>query len=75
MHLYGIQKDGTGKPVCRTGIEMQTESGHEGTEGKGEGEVNRETRTDTSALLCVKQTASGRLLCSTRTSAWCSVMT
>ena len=35
----------TDEPVCRTGIEMRTESGQEGTEEKGEGEVNRESRT------------------------------
>ena len=24
MHIYGIQKDGIGEPICRAAMEMQT---------------------------------------------------
>ena len=41
----------------------------------GEGGMNRERRTDIYTLPCVKQRASGRLLCSTGSSAPSSVMT
>ena len=37
--------------------------------------MNQEFGTDIYTLPCVKQIASGKLLCSTRSSAWCSVMT
>ena len=25
MHIYGIQKDGTDEPICRKGMETQTQ--------------------------------------------------
>ena len=40
-----------------------------------EGETNRESSIDIYTLLCVKQTAIGKLLCSTGSSNGCSVMT
>ena len=24
MHIYGVKKDGTDEPICRTAVEMQT---------------------------------------------------
>ena len=41
--------------------------------GEGEGEMNWEIRIDVYTLPCVKQIASGNLLYSLRSSAWCSV--
>ena len=43
--------------------------------GEGEGENNWEIRTDIYALPCVKEMAHGKLLYSTGSSAWRSVMT
>ena len=43
--------------------------------GKREGGTNWEIRIDIYTLPCVKQIASGNLLYSTGSSAWCSVMT
>ena len=42
---------------------------------EGERGMNGESGTDISTLPCVKQTASGDLLCSTGSSACCSLMT
>ena len=38
-HIYGIQKNGAGEPICRAGIEMQTESESMHTAGEGWGEL------------------------------------
>ena len=43
--------------------------------GEGEGVTNLECGTDIYTLPCVKQTANEKLLYSTRSSVWCSVMT
>ena len=42
--------------------------------GEGEGEMNQESSTDVRTLPCVKQLASGSLLCNMGSSAWWSVM-
>ena len=51
------------------------EKGCVDTRGDGEGETNWESRIDIYTLLCVEQTARGKLLYSTGSSAWCSVIT
>ena len=43
--------------------------------GEGENGIHRENSIDMYTLSCVKQIASGKLLYSTGSSAWCSVMT
>ena len=43
--------------------------------GEGEGRMNWENTIDTDTLPCIKQRASGKLLYSMESSAWCSVMT
>ena len=35
MHIYGTQKNGINEPICREGMEMQTESGFVDTVGEG----------------------------------------
>ena len=55
--------------------DIDLENGHVDTVGKGEGGTNWEIRFDINTLPCVKYIASGNLLYSTRSSAWCSVMT
>ena len=45
------------------------------TVGEGEGGTNWEIRTDPYTLSCVKQIARRKLLYSTRSSGWCSVLT
>ena len=54
MHIYGIQKDSTGEPICRAAMEMWTERTDLWTRGwveEGEcgmnGESNMETYTTT----------------------------
>ena len=54
---------------------MQVENGLVGTAGEEGCEMNKESRTDIYTLPCVKQPASGKPLCNTGTSAWCSVAT
>ena len=44
------------------------------TQGEGEDGMNWEIRFDINTLPCVKWIASGNLLYSTWSSAWCSVM-
>ena len=51
------------------------ENGQVDTVGEGVGGMNWEIRIDILTLPCVKQIASGNLLYSTGSSAWCSVMT
>ena len=46
-----------------------------GRGSEGEGGIHWEIRIDVYPLPCVKWTASGKLLCSTGSSALCSVMT
>ena len=48
---------------------MRTQRG-----GEGESGINREVGTDIHTLPCIKQTASGKLLYSSGSSAWCSVV-
>ena len=48
---------------------------HVDTEGEEESEANWESSIGIYTLLCVKQTASGKLVYSTGSSARCSVMT
>ena len=40
MHMYGIQKNGTDEPICRAGIETQTQRADLWTAGEGEGGTN-----------------------------------
>ena len=44
------------------------------TQGEGEGGMNWKIRIDVYTLPCVKEIASGKLLCSTGNSVWWSVM-
>ena len=37
MHVCGIQKNGTDEPICRAGIEIQTQRANVWTQGSGEG--------------------------------------
>ena len=55
--------------------DAEVENGHVDTEGEGEHGVNWEIRIDIYTLPCVKYRASGNLLYSSGSSAWCSVMT
>ena len=44
MHIYRIYKNGTDEPICKAGIEMQTQTMDLWTQGgEGEGGMNRET--------------------------------
>ena len=52
-HICGVQKNGTGEPIHRAGIER--EKGLVDTGGEGEGGANRESSTDVYSLACVKQ--------------------
>ena len=75
MHICGIQKNGTDEPICRAGIETQTQRMDMWTRGReGAGGMNWEIRFDINRVPCVKQIASGNLLYSTGSSAQCSVM-
>ena len=54
MHIYGIQKDGTDKPICRAAMEKHIQRTDlwtlgEGKRGEMQGESNMETE-----LSCVK---------------------
>ena len=60
-------------PSRNRGTDM--ESGFVDTGWEGEGGTNWEGGTDIYTPPCVKQIASGKLLYSTGSSAWCSVMT
>ena len=40
MYIYGIQRNGTDEPICRAGVETDTENRHGDTAGEGEGEMN-----------------------------------
>ena len=51
------------------------ENGLVGTAGEEWCEMNWDSSTDMYTLPCVKQPASGKPLCNTGNSAWCSVMT
>ena len=51
------------------------ENTHVDATEEGEGGMNWEMRIDVYTLPCIKQIVSGKLLCSTRSSAQCSVMT
>ena len=65
LYLYGW--------TCFQGENRDTDVG---TQWGGEERVGQtESSVDIYTLLCAKQAAGGNLLCSTRSSAWCSVMT
>ena len=49
--------------------DTDVENGPVGTEGEGKGRIHWDSRTDVDTLPCVKQIASGKLLCSTESSA------
>ena len=71
MHIYRIWKNGTDEPIFRAGIVTQrmdkwTRVG---------GDMNWETGLKVCALPCVKQIASGKLLCRAGSSAQGSMMT
>ena len=40
-HMYGIQKNGTDKPVCRAEIEMQMQRPEMNVDSGGEGEIEK----------------------------------
>ena len=44
--------------------DTDTESGYVGTEGEGEGRINYAIEIDKSTLLCIRQVARRKLLCS-----------
>ena len=69
----GIYKNDTDEPICRAGIKTEVEwiCGYSGEERVGE----IESSIDIYILPCVKQTASGKLLSGTGSSAGCSVTT
>ena len=46
-YMWNLEKNGTGDPVCRIGIEMQIENSHVDTGRKGEGGTNWESSIDT----------------------------
>ena len=75
IHIYGIQKNGTDEPICRAGIEIQTQRIYMWTQGANEGWDELRGDIDIYTPPCVKQIASGNLLYNTGNSAWCSVMT
>ena len=66
MHIYGIQKNGTDEPICRTAMEMQKQRTELWTRGGGWQEedsgTNGESSMETYMIICVKQIASGNLL-------------
>ena len=75
--MHGIEKNGTDEPICGAEIEMKmkimdlrTQRGKE-----GEGKANWESSADIYTLQCIKETARGKLLHSTGSSAQGSVMT
>ena len=76
-HICGIQKNGTDEPISRAGIETQTQRMNTWTLGReGEGGTNWEIMCQyIYTLPCVKQIASGNMLYSAGSSAWCFVMT
>ena len=55
--------------------DADVENGRVDTEGEGKSGMNWEIRIDIYTLPCVKEIASGNLLYSPGSSAWCSVMT
>ena len=71
MHICGIQKNGTDKPVCKVEIETQTQRTNIDTKGEGGG-MNWETEVGMYPLLYIKQTTNGNLLYSTGKSTQCS---
>ena len=75
-HIYmKSRKNSNDEPICRTGIETQTEDRLMDTTEEGEGGMNRESSIETYTLPCVKQIANGKLLYDAGSSAWCSVTT
>ena len=59
------------EPICKGRNRDRTDTW---TQKEGEGGTNQEIGTDLYSPPRVKQTAGGRLLCSTGSSAWWSVM-
>ena len=53
MHIHGLQKNGTDKPICRAGIETHIENRFMDTVGAGEGGTNWESSTEIHTLPCV----------------------
>ena len=43
---YRKKKNGTDEPICRAGLEMQTENELVDTAGEGKGDMNWENSTD-----------------------------
>ena len=60
MHTHAIQSNGNDEPICRAGIETQTENRLVDTAGGGEGGTNRVAMKH--ILSYVKQMAIGKLL-------------
>ena len=63
MHICGIWKDGTGEPICRAGIETQTENRHVHTVGERTWDKLGEQHWHTYTAMC--EADSWRLLPST----------
>ena len=74
IHIYGIQKNDTDKPICREGIETQVSSMDVWIQW-GRSRTNWETSIDIYTLSCGKQLTSGKMLCNTGSPAWHFVMT
>ena len=77
MHIYRIQENGTDEPICRAGIAMQMlrlDCGHS-RRRRGRDRLRVCVCTDIYTLPCVKQRGSRKQLCSTGSSARCSVVT
>ena len=76
-YIYAVQKNGTDKPICRAGIETQTQrTNMDAKWGEGLG-MNCETETeiDIYTLLYINQTTNENLLYSAGNSPQCSVVT
>ena len=65
MHICGIQKNGTDKPVCKAEIDTDVENKHTDTKGGqkgGGGGINWEFGIDLCTLICIKQITNKNLL-------------
>ena len=60
-HICGIQKNGTDEPVCKAGIETQTQRTPRAENG-GAGGMNWEIGIDTYTLICTKQVSNKNVL-------------
>ena len=65
MHICGIQKNGTGEPICKAQIETQKQRTNIWTPRGRRGGMDWEIGIDICTLLCMKQMADDGLLYST----------